>query len=110
MHAHGDPDLGQHGVAGGAEEALDPEVLLDPLEEEFDLPAGFVDVCDGSRREVEVVGEEGVALARLGVPIADPTQPNRAVLPALLARELDGLVRGHAAAGGITSDAPEPRA
>jgi hypothetical protein len=36
-----DPDLGLHGVLGSAEEAFDPKMLLDPLEEEFDLPAAL---------------------------------------------------------------------
>lgn len=41
-----DPDLGLHSVLAGAEEGLDPQVLLDPFEEQSDLPAGFVDLGD----------------------------------------------------------------
>ena len=37
-----DPDLRHDGISGGSEEALDLEILLDPLEEQFDLPASFV--------------------------------------------------------------------
>ena len=33
-----DPDLRRHRVGRDAEESLDPKVLLDPLEEKFDLP------------------------------------------------------------------------
>ncbi len=47
----GDPDLGFDGVLGGAEEAFDLEVLLDPFEEEFDLPAAFVEPGDSARRQ-----------------------------------------------------------
>ena len=36
---HGGPDLGQDGVFRGAEERLDFQVLLDPLEERFNLPS-----------------------------------------------------------------------
>ena len=38
---HGDPDLRFDGVFGGAEERLDAQVLLDPFEEQFHLPAVF---------------------------------------------------------------------
>jgi hypothetical protein len=39
IQCHRDPDLGFHGILGDAEKALDTEVLLDPLEEQFDSPA-----------------------------------------------------------------------
>ena len=35
IDADGDPDLRPHSVLGGAVEALDAQVLLDPLEEQF---------------------------------------------------------------------------
>ncbi len=58
IDADGDPDLGHDGIAGGAQEALDLQVLLDPLEEQFDLPTGFVDLGDGAGGELEIVGQE----------------------------------------------------
>ena len=33
--------------SAGAVESLDPQVLLDPFEEEFHLPAALVDLGDG---------------------------------------------------------------
>lgn len=48
VHAHGHPDLRQHGIARGAEEGFDLQVLLDPFEEQFDLPAVLVDRGEGS--------------------------------------------------------------
>ena len=39
VDADGDPDLGLHGVLRVAVERFDAEVLFDPFEEEFDLPA-----------------------------------------------------------------------
>ncbi len=42
--------LGLDRVLGGAEEALDAQVLLDPLKEQLDLPAAFVELRDGERR------------------------------------------------------------
>ncbi len=38
VNRHCNPDLSAHGVLGCAEECLNAKVLLDPLEEEFDLP------------------------------------------------------------------------
>ncbi len=70
----GDPDLGLDGVLAGAEEGFDAEMLLDPLEEEFDLPALLVDLRDGQRGQREVVGEELESLAGYWVAIADAAQ------------------------------------
>ena len=40
MDGEGDPDLCLDCILGGAEEGLDAEMLLDPLEEQFDLHSG----------------------------------------------------------------------
>ena len=71
IHAHGHPDLGQYGVARGAEEGFDFQVLLDPFEEQLDLPAILVDRRDGFGRQAEAIGEEDVVLAGLGIAKAD---------------------------------------
>ena len=42
VDANGDPHLGLDRVIAGAEEMLNPQVLLDPLEEQFDLPSALV--------------------------------------------------------------------
>jgi len=49
QHVHGDgnPDLGLDGVEAGTVESLDSQVLLDPFEEEFDLPSTLVQLRDG---------------------------------------------------------------
>ena len=49
-------------------------MLLDPLEEEFHLPAAFVERADGGGRKREVVGDEDQRLAGLGVLAADAPQ------------------------------------
>src|SRR5258708_13258571 len=68
------PDLGEDGVFRGAEEALELEVLLEPLEEQLDLPARLVEVGDGLCREMLDVGEKDVFAAGLGAGIADEAQ------------------------------------
>ena len=81
-------DLGQHGVFRVADEGLDLQVLLDEAEEDFDLPAFFVDISDGLGRQLEVVGEKDIAPAGGGVPVGNAPQGNRT----FLGLEPDGLV------------------
>ena len=67
--------------------------MLAPFEEQFDLPARFIDVSNGAGSEFEVVGQEGVMDARIGVLVAYTTKPDRAIFcPG--AGELDGLIAG----------------
>lgn len=58
VNADCDPYLGSHCVLAGAEECLDTQVLLDPFEEKFDLPASFVDRCDDFCRQIKVIGQK----------------------------------------------------
>ena len=64
---HGAPDLRLDGVLAVAQELLDSQVLLDPFEEQFDLPAVLVECCDGQRRQDKVVGQEDERLAALDI-------------------------------------------
>ena len=47
---HGDPDLAHHRVFAGSQKRFDLQVLLDPLEKQFDLPAGFINPGNRGRR------------------------------------------------------------
>ena len=53
-----DIDLDAHGVLTAAEKAADLEVLLEPFEQQFDVPALFVELCNLDRRPLQVVGEQ----------------------------------------------------
>lgn len=64
---HVAPDLRFHCVLAGAEKSLNAQVLLDPLEEQLDLPAAFVQSRDRQRWQDRVVGQEDERLARLGI-------------------------------------------
>ena len=67
--------------------------MLDPFEEQLDLPAGLIDVSDGAGSEFEVIGQKGVLDARIDVFIANTTKPDRAIFcPG--AGEFDGLIAG----------------
>ena len=73
-------------------------MLLDPLEEQFDLPAAFVKGADGQRRQVEVVAQEGQPLAAVGAFEADAAQMIWIVLRGVKAVQRNGLVANQASA------------
>jgi hypothetical protein len=50
--------LSLDGILAGAVEPLDPKILFDLLEEQFDLPAATIQLRNGQRRQVEVVCEK----------------------------------------------------
>ena len=51
----GGGDLYAHGIGCGAEEAFDLEVLFDRSEEQFDQPAGLVELGDFFRARLQVI-------------------------------------------------------
>ena len=71
---HGAPDLRLDRILAGAEEFLDAQMLLDPLEEQFHLPAAFVERRDGQGWQRRVVGEEDQGLAGIRILEANTTQ------------------------------------
>ena len=97
VNADCDPYLGSHGVLAGAEECFDAQVLLDPFEEQFDLPASFVDRCDDLCRQIEVIGQEDQAFAGLGIKETDTPEFFRIGSLAFVSAQPDGLVAAHTA-------------
>lgn len=87
--AEGHPDLRQHGVLRCSDEASQLEVLLDPLEEEFDLPAGLIEVGDGLCGQVIDIGQELVEPSGLGASVADQAKRLERPLRPLFPDELD---------------------
>lgn len=85
-----------HRVFRCAVKLLDPQMLLDPLEEEFHLPAAFVQSADGGGRKGEVVGDEHQSLAGLGVLEADAPQNFGVSLTGVETVQRDGLVANDA--------------
>ena len=95
VRADGGPELGLHRVLGGAEECLDAQVLLDPLEEEFDPLAHLVEPAHRQGREVQVAGDEYQLLACLGTLEADPPQWLRVSLFGIEDSQCDRVVADH---------------
>lgn len=70
----GDPDLGLYRIVGSAVEGLDSEMLLDPFEEQFDLPSALVEFGDGRRRKDEIVGQKNELFFLFGVEVFYTTE------------------------------------
>ena len=93
---HGDPNLGHNRVFGGSQEGFDLKMLLDPLKEEFNLPAGFVDLSNRPGGKSKVVGEE--TIRGLGLMIVEPDQTQRQLILLFGQRacQLNGLIKQQA--------------
>src|SRR3546814_6766858 len=59
----GDPDLRLHRIGRSAEERLDAQVLLDPFEEQLDLPALAIQGADRRGGQGALIGEQHDGLA-----------------------------------------------
>jgi len=55
VNADGNPDLSLHRVLGSAEKCFDTQVLLDPFEEDFYLPATLVKLSNSQSWQSKVV-------------------------------------------------------
>ena len=91
--ADGALDLRLPRILAGAQELLDPQMLLDPLEEQLDLPAVLVELGDHVCRLARVVGQKDQTLAAGRVVKAHPAQMFG--MPAELARPLSATVWSH---------------
>ena len=109
-----DPDLGLHGVWRSAVERLDAEVLFDPFEEQFQLPATLIELGDGQGSQEEVVGQKDQTLLGFGVEAADATlkqvqgrpERERIFLRGLGAGKRDGLIAPPATATSSLDSSP----
>jgi len=92
INACRDPDLGLHSVLAEPVESLDPQVLLDPFEEQLDLPAGLVDLGDDDGLDFEVVGYEHEQFPRLCIEKANSSEVAWIVPLAFRISETDRLI------------------
>ena len=87
-----DPHLRLHGVLGSSEERLDPQVLLDPPEEELHLPPLLVEQGDALRGKGKIVRQENEFLLVLDVEESDAAEFVGVMLGGVGARQGDGLI------------------
>jgi len=76
---HGTLDLRLHRVLAGGQKSLDAQVLLDPLEEQLNLPTALVQSGDGQRWQCHIVGQKHQRLTRLRVFEFHPTSVHAAL-------------------------------
>ena len=94
QHVSGDgaPDLRLHRVLAVADETLDAQVLFDPLEKQFDLPAALVQRGNRQCGQGGVVGQEHQCLAGFRVFETDAPQLLGVILRDVEAIQRDTLV------------------
>ena len=89
---HSAPDLRLDGILAVAQELLYSQVLLDPFEEQFDLPTVLVECCDGQRGQDKVVGQEYKRLATLDIFESNAPQVFGVMLRGVKPVEQDRLI------------------
>ena len=100
VSADRNPYLRLDRVLGGSVKRLDPQVLLDPLEEQLDLPALAIQVRNQLGFEREVVGQKRDSLAYL-VLGHDTAQRSGIVLAGIENRQNAGLIANDVRAGSV---------
>ena len=90
------PDLRAHRVRTRAVEGFDAQVLLDPFEEQFDLPAAMIQLRNGQGGGGEVVGQKDQGVAGFGIAITDAPQRGGIIAPRVKADRHDGLIKPQA--------------
>ena len=86
------PDLNADPVGFVAEKPTQAQVLFDPSEKQFDLPAAPVNLGDRHGGQVKGVCEEDEGDAALGIPITDPSKRIGVVVTTSGRVQSDGLV------------------
>ena len=99
INTNGNPDLRFHRIFAGAIKVLDPQMLLNPLKEQLDLPTLLIEQSNRQGRKHKVIGEKDKALPRLGVHVMDEPQFGRVILEARLMAQPDGVITAHSGGG-----------
>ena len=92
INCDGDPDLRLYGVFGKPVKLFDTQVLLDPFEEQFDLPAAFVKLRDCCCRELKIVGKEHQTNVFFGIVVTDAAKFFRVIFAGVKVDQPDRLV------------------
>ena len=69
-------------------------MLLDPLEEQLHLPATSIQLCNGQRGQIEIVGQKNKQPVVFDIVELHTPQLNRIVLTGLGARLIRSPVKG----------------
>jgi len=91
------PNLNLDGIGAGSDKGLDLKVLLQMLEEDFNLPTVFVNGRDGAGSQVEVVRQEDQDFSRVRNLHFDPSQRIGAFLDGLGTSKFNLFILEHMA-------------
>ena len=103
------PDLRLHCILRRPIKRLDPQVLLDPAEEELHAPAAFIQSRDGQRRKDKIIGQKGQIAAVIPVVEPDAAKPVGVGVVGIKARKHNRLITGQIC-GPIDGPGVEPAA
>lgn len=92
VHRDGAPDLYFHRVGFASVKGLDAHVHFEPLEEQLNVPACFIEQSDSEGRQLEVVGEKHQEIPGFRFAKNDPTEPGRVVELGARDGEADDLI------------------
>src|SRR6202158_3117399 len=100
QHRDGDgrPDLRLHGVLGESVESFDAQVLLDPFEEQLDLPAALIQLRNDECGQGKIVGEKNQLAIGLPIAVADAAKVLGRAGERKKTHQEDGLVEAQAGA------------
>src|ERR1035437_1245160 len=111
INGDGTPDLGAPRVGAGAIKGFDAQMLLEPFEEQFDLPAATIQLGNGQSWHGEVVGQKDQGFASGGIAIADAAERRGIIVLGIQAGQDHGLVEtqsgGLIHGPGVTAGATE---
>jgi len=103
------PDLRLHRILRRSIKCLDPQVLLDPTEEQLHAPAAFIQCRDGQRRKDKIIGQKGQISVVVPVVEPDAAKSVGVGVVGIKARKHNRLITGQVG-GPIDGSGGEPAA
>jgi len=98
IDANGNPDLGPHRIERVAKEMFDHQILLEPFEEQFDLPALLVNGGNSQCGQVQTIAQKNQLELRLLVEECNPSQWCGVGSLGFVGQQLDRLIGAYASA------------
>ena len=95
VYSDSDPDLGFNGVGRSSKETLNTQVLLDPFEEQFNVPTVLVNGGDGLTRDRKIVGDEHEVFVDIGGEVMHATHGDRVSFQTFASLQEDRLIAAH---------------
>ncbi len=92
INRDGNPDLSFHRVLLGPLKLFDAQVLLDPFEEQLDLPPALIQRADCRWLQIELIAQEHQGLFGFWIPEADSSEVVGIIFGGVVSIQGDGLI------------------